>query len=180
MLLADTCEFPIGLSLGIIALVIVASVVASLLAPASEEPPPPSEADNRSGTDVNPHCTSSEDRHGRIEMENRDAWQQREEGGPLDGPGAETTRRQVQVANPLGLTMRAAASFVVLAREYHAEILVSDGTKQLSGKSLVDLITLVAPRGTRLRLEARGPDAREAVAALTGLIASRSHGTDNG
>jgi phosphocarrier protein len=78
------------------------------------------------------------------------------------------------VANPLGLTLRDAAGFVVLARQFRAEVLVFDGARQLSGKSLVALATLVAPCGTQLDVEARGPDAKEAVAALAGLVASRS------
>ena len=111
-------------------------------------------------------------------MKNRDTWQQQVGWGPMDELGTNTIHRRVEVVNPLGLTMRAAAGFVVLARQYQAEILVFDGAKKLSGKSLVDLATLVAPCGTRLDVEARGPDARQAVAALAGLVASRPHGTD--
>jgi phosphotransferase system HPr (HPr) family protein len=96
----------------------------------------------------------------------------------VDQLSTDTIRRRVEVADPLGLTMRAAASFVVLARKYRAEIVVFDGAKELDGKSLLDLVTLVAPCGTGLDVEARGQDAREAVAALVGLIASRSLGAD--
>jgi phosphotransferase system HPr-like phosphotransfer protein len=59
-------------------------------------------------------------------------------------------------------------------RETHPDSRVA----RSSGKRPLDLVTLVAPCGTGLDVEARGQDAREAVAALVGLIASRSLGAD--
>lgn len=95
-------------------------------------------------------------------------------------PGAQAIRRRVQVADPVGLTLGAAARFVAAARRYRAEILVFDGSRGLSGKSLFDMATLLAPCGTPLDLEACGPDAQEAISALAGLLASLSHGAREG
>ena len=41
------------------------------------------------------------------------------------------------------------------------------------GKSILELLTLAAEAGTRLVVEATGPDAREALEAIGGLFESR-------
>src|SRR3954447_8383973 len=96
-----------------------------------------------------------------------------------DGPPPEATaarvapspgRRQVGVVNILGLHLRAADRFVRLAREFRADVWVSCDGRMASGKSILDLATLAAGYGTRLELEADGPDAEAALDALTGLI----------
>ena len=79
-------------------------------------------------------------------------------------------RRQVGVVNILGLHLRAADKFVRLAREYRADVRVSRDGRKVSGKSILELATLAAGYGTRLELEADGPDAEAALDALTGLI----------
>ena len=48
----------------------------------------------------------------------------------------------------------------------------SDGL-EINGKSILDLTTLAAECGTRLDLEARGPDAEAAVEALAELVLAR-------
>ena len=45
----------------------------------------------------------------------------------------------------------------------------------INGKSILDLTTLAAECGTRLELEARGPDAVEAIDALADLVLARFH-----
>ena len=77
------------------------------------------------------------------------------------------------IANPLGLHLRAADRFVRLARQFRAEVRVSLEGKVANGKSILDLTTLAAGCGTRLELEANGPDAEAALAALSGLIEAR-------
>ena len=68
-------------------------------------------------------------------------------------------RRQVEITNSLGLHLRPADKFVKLALRYQAEIRVHYNGNQFNGKSILDLTTLAAECGTRLELEARGPDA---------------------
>jgi len=89
-------------------------------------------------------------------------------------------RRQVQVVNALGLHLRAADKFVRLAQQFQAEVRVQLDGKAGNGKSILDLTSLVAECGTRLDLEASGPDAEEAIAALSRLIEDGFHETDNG
>jgi phosphocarrier protein len=81
-------------------------------------------------------------------------------------------RRQVEIVNFLGLHMRPADKFVRMALKYQAEIRVYHNGNEFNGKSILDLTSLAAECGTRLDLEARGPDADEALEALAGLVSA--------
>jgi phosphocarrier protein len=89
-------------------------------------------------------------------------------------------RRQVEIINSLGLHLRPAHTFVKLALQFQAEIRVHYNGNEFNGKSLLDLTTMAAECGTRLELEARGPDAVAALEALAGLVSARFHETENG
>jgi phosphocarrier protein len=84
--------------------------------------------------------------------------------------------RHVEITNPLGLHLRAAERFVRMAREFQANVRVARDGRKISGRSILDLMTLAAPCGCRLDLEADGPDAEAAVDALSALI---ERGFDN-
>jgi phosphocarrier protein len=81
--------------------------------------------------------------------------------------------REVVVANRLGLHARAAARFVHAANAFEARVLVAKDGARVDGKSIIGLLTLAAPRGTRLRLFAEGADAAEALDRLVDLVAGR-------
>jgi phosphocarrier protein HPr len=89
-------------------------------------------------------------------------------------------RQQVEILNTLGLHMRPADKFVKLALQFQSDIRVTHNGNEFNGKSILDLTSVGAECGTRLQLEARGPDAPEAVAALANLIAARFHEDDEG
>jgi phosphocarrier protein HPr len=78
--------------------------------------------------------------------------------------------RQVEITNEYGLHLGPAAKFVKLASQFQSEILVKHNGKEINGKSILDLTLLAAETGTRLVLEARGPDAELAVDALARLV----------
>ena len=82
-------------------------------------------------------------------------------------------RRQVEITNALGLHMRPADKFVKVALQFQAEVRVIHNGNAINGKSILDLTSLAAERGTRLDLEARGADAEAAIAALASLVAAR-------
>jgi phosphocarrier protein HPr len=84
-------------------------------------------------------------------------------------------RVQVVIIDPLGLHMRSAANVVALARSFRSEIRVTAAGNTADGKSILDLTTLAAECGTTLDIEARGPDAEEAVIALADLIGAGLH-----
>lgn len=81
--------------------------------------------------------------------------------------------RQVEITNALGLHLRAAALFMRLAREFQADVQVGCDGRKASGQSIIDLISISAACGSRIELEADGPDAEAALDALTDLIGRR-------
>lgn len=89
-------------------------------------------------------------------------------------------RRQVEILNALGLHMRPADKFVRLAASFASEVRVFYNGNEFNGKSILDLTSLGAERGTILTVEARGPDAEPAVTALAGLVGERFHEDDEG
>ncbi len=89
-------------------------------------------------------------------------------------------RRQVEITNALGLHLRPADKFVRVASRFQSEVRVFHDGLEVNGKSILDLSTLAAECGTQLDLEARGPDAEAAVAALADLVLARFHETDEG
>ncbi len=89
-------------------------------------------------------------------------------------------RRQVKIMNALGLHLRPADKFVRVASRFQSEVRVFHDGLEVNGKSILDLSTLAAECGTQLDLEARGPDAEAAVAALADLVLARFHETDEG
>jgi phosphocarrier protein len=89
-------------------------------------------------------------------------------------------RRQVEITNALGLHLRPADQFVRLASQFQSEVRVHLGGRDYNGKSILDLTSLAAECGTRLDLEARGPDAEQAVTALAELVEARFYETEEG
>lgn len=80
---------------------------------------------------------------------------------------------ELEVINRLGLHARAAARFVAVANDYAAEITVEQSGQKANGKSIMGLMMLAAGQGSRLYITADGPDASEALQALTTLLAER-------
>jgi phosphotransferase system HPr (HPr) family protein len=74
--------------------------------------------------------------------------------------------------------MRPATKFVTLASSFQADVRVDHLGVGANGKSILDMVGLAAECGTVLELEAVGPDAEPAVAALADLVAAGFHMTD--
>jgi phosphotransferase system HPr (HPr) family protein len=83
-----------------------------------------------------------------------------------------TLTRIVVVKNPQGLHARPAEEFVKMASRYRARIEVIKDGRRVDGKSILNILTLAAEQGTRLCLEATGPDAAGALDALAKLFES--------
>ena len=84
-------------------------------------------------------------------------------------------RVKAAIINQRGLHARASAKFVETASKFRSEITVVKDDNSVSGRSIMGLMMLAAAKGTIVELVANGPDAREAIAALTSLIAARFH-----
>ena len=68
------------------------------------------------------------------------------------------------------LHARPAAQFVKIAESFSAEIWITKDGMRVNGKSILSLLTLAAEEGCELTLEAEGPDEKEALEALRGLL----------
>jgi phosphocarrier protein len=86
-----------------------------------------------------------------------------------------TAAGSVEIVNKLGLHARAAAKLVAVAGGFQSRVTLAreDGGAPADGKSIMAVLMLGAPRGTRLQLCCEGSDAHEAYAALCELIANR-------
>ena len=82
----------------------------------------------------------------------------------------ETREITVTVHNRLGLHTRPAKAFVQLAGGFDAEIRVEKAGLEVNGKSIMGLMSLLAPKGAQLTIRAVGPDAEAALAALGRLV----------
>ncbi|MBB4657962.1 HPr family phosphocarrier protein [Parvularcula dongshanensis] len=84
-----------------------------------------------------------------------------------------TAEGRVTVCNRKGLHARAAAKFCTLAAGFDAATTVTKDQTTVGGASLMALLMLGAAKGSELTIRAEGPEADEAVAALTDLVEAR-------
>lgn len=77
---------------------------------------------------------------------------------------------ELEIKNAEGLHMRPAMKFVDIANRFESEINVSNGEMSVDGKSIMQISMLAATCGTKLKVTAKGPDARKAVDALKNLV----------
>jgi phosphocarrier protein len=82
-------------------------------------------------------------------------------------------RRTVTIANERGLHARASAKFVSAAQMFEASVRVRRGQEVVDASSIMDLLMLAAGPGSEIEIEARGPEADAALAALCGLVESK-------
>jgi len=88
----------------------------------------------------------------------------------LDSSRSQTVSREVVVANSQGLHARPADLLAREARRWQSRIELVADSQRVDGKSILDVLTLAAEAGTRLVVEATGPDAREALEAIGSLF----------
>jgi len=77
---------------------------------------------------------------------------------------------ELEIKNAEGLHMRPAMKFVDIANRFDSDINVSNGETNVDGKSIMQISMLAATCGTKLKVTANGPDAREAINALKELV----------
>ncbi|MFS0741646.1 HPr family phosphocarrier protein [Brevundimonas sp. 3P9-tot-E] len=86
---------------------------------------------------------------------------------------APSAQAVLNICNQRGLHARASAKFVKLASEFESEIKVTRDGVTVDARSIMGLLMLGAGIGCGVEVKAEGPDAAEAVAALTDLVARR-------
>ena len=77
---------------------------------------------------------------------------------------------ELTISNRLGLHARAAARLVQLAQQYQSEITLEKEGEAVDAKSVLSLLALECPFGTRVSVRAVGEDAMSAVNAIVDLI----------
>ncbi len=78
--------------------------------------------------------------------------------------------RELTITNKLGIHARPAAQFVKIASTFPCEIQVEKDDEQADGKSIMGLMMLAAGYGSVLTITTDGPEADEALEALSKLI----------
>ena len=86
---------------------------------------------------------------------------------------SEALRRTVLIVNERGLHARASAKFVKTASQFDAHVTVSRDGATVEAQSIMGLMMLAAGNGSTVELTAEGPEAEEALEALTTLIENR-------
>ena len=81
--------------------------------------------------------------------------------------------KDMAIINERGLHARASAKFVKCAEGFDADIKVSHDGMTVPATSIMGLMMLGAAMGTLIEVEASGPQAEAAVAALNELVASK-------
>jgi phosphocarrier protein len=84
-----------------------------------------------------------------------------------------TVSRTVEILNQRGLHARASAKFVKLASAFDAEVTVSKDGSTVDARSIMGLMMLAAGVGCCIDIVAEGPQAADALEALTALVADR-------
>lgn len=79
---------------------------------------------------------------------------------------------EVLITHPVGLHARPATVFVKAASKYKSKITVFNGAKSGNAKSILAVLSLAAVSGARIRIEADGEDALEALQGLKELVES--------
>jgi phosphocarrier protein HPr len=75
-----------------------------------------------------------------------------------------------EITNRLGIHARVAAKLVELARRFQAGIFMEKDGVEVNARSILGILTLYCPQGSRLTIRAEGADAGNAMAAFARLI----------
>ena len=84
-----------------------------------------------------------------------------------------TVSATLNICNTRGLHARASAKFVKLASSFESEIHVTRDGVTVDARSIMGLLMLGAGIGCGVDIEAEGPDAADAIEALSDLVARK-------
>jgi phosphocarrier protein len=93
----------------------------------------------------------------------------------IPGPAvpADAISRELLIVNKRGLHARASAKFVQTVERFMSEVWVTRGSETVGGRSIMGLMMLAAAPGTTITVSAIGPDADDAIAAITAHVESK-------
>lgn len=81
-------------------------------------------------------------------------------------------KKNVEIVNDSGLHARPAAALVKCSSRFKSDFFIHMYGYRINGKSILGVLTLAAEQGAELELEVDGPDEKEAMEAITSLIAN--------
>jgi phosphocarrier protein HPr len=80
---------------------------------------------------------------------------------------------EVELLNRYGLHQRPAMKVIETASRFASDVFLVKGDHRCNAKSIIDVIMLAAEKGTRLVVEAQGPDEDDAVKTLVDLFQNK-------
>src|SRR6476620_7243882 len=86
------------------------------------------------------------------------------------GNPATKIKKELVVANKLGIHARPAAMFVKTANLFDCEVFVEKDGETVNGKSIMGLMMLAAGPGSKIRVFCEGENGNEALAELEALL----------
>jgi len=81
-----------------------------------------------------------------------------------------TEKNEYEIVNRLGLHARAAAQLVQTANRFLSDVTIEKDGNEVNGKSIMGLLMLAAPQGSKLSVTVSGEDAEEAMKVIGTLI----------
>jgi phosphocarrier protein len=82
-------------------------------------------------------------------------------------------RAVVKIVNQKGLHARASAKIVEAAARFQSRVTVSKDGQCVDARSIMGLMMLAASPGSEIVIEAEGPDAEDALAAIVALAKAK-------
>ncbi len=84
-----------------------------------------------------------------------------------------TISKTFTILNELGIHARSAAMIMEVANRYQAKVVLERDGREVDAKSILGILTLGCPKGSRVSVTAEGTDAQEAVEELGRLIENK-------
>ena len=81
--------------------------------------------------------------------------------------------KKLEIQNKLGLHARAAALFVQTVNKFSSQVTVTNDGQTADGRSIMGMLTLGAPQGSKIQVEVTGEDADKVLRAIEKLLDSR-------
>jgi phosphocarrier protein HPr len=78
--------------------------------------------------------------------------------------------KTVEITNKLGVHARVAAKLVETANRFQSEVVLEKDGVEVNARSILGILTLFCPYGSRVTLRATGKDAKEALEAFVRLV----------
>lgn len=78
--------------------------------------------------------------------------------------------QEFTIKNRLGLHARASARLVQTANRFRSEVFITKEGEEVNGKSIMGILMLAAPIGSKIEVRVNGEDAEAAFSAISQLI----------